>query len=76
MSYCQCISLEDAVLAKGFYLVAHGAPPLALSVNILDLYMATATASAAGVATLDDVLKVYFRIKGINLASIIQHQYS
>ena len=70
MSYCQCISLEDAVLAKGFYLISRGAPPLALSIDILDLYIATITASAGGVATLDNVLKVYFQ--GINLASFIR----
>lgn len=69
VSYCACITLHEALRAKGLYLVGLEPSPVALSVDVLDLYCALRTVSKTPVAPIYDLLGQYFDIKGAILVS-------
>lgn len=69
VAHCECISLQDALLARGLYLVHIQDPSIALSTNVLDFFCVLKHTSPAPVAGIEVVLTEYFRIKGSHIVS-------
>lgn len=71
VAFCECIPIEDALLARGFYLIRAAEPLVALSTDVLDFFCVLKDVSNGPMPGIEVILSQYLRVRGYHLVSVL-----